>query len=78
MISFNLNHSIAAWLSVSSVEIGFSIVLSAAIIVLPSTKFNESVFVVQGYRSFINILKRSEPSIEPWGTPHKSTWNTSF
>ena len=76
IISFNLNHSIAAWLSVSSAERRFSIVLSAAVIVLSSAKFSRSVFVIQRYRSFINILKRSGPSIEPWGTPDKSTWNT--
>ena len=76
IISFNLNHSIAAWISVSSVERRFSIVLSAAVIVLSSAKFSRSVFVIQRYRSFINILKRSGPSIEPWGTPDKSTWNT--
>ena len=75
-ISINLNHSIAAWLSVSSAERRFSIVLSAAVIVLSSAKFSRSVFVIQRYRSFINILKRSGPSIEPWQTPDKSTWNT--
>ena len=76
IISFNLNHSIAAWLSVSSVERRFSIVLSAAVIVLSSAKFNRSVFVIQRYRSFINMLHRSGPSIEAWRTPDKSTWNT--
>ena len=54
-------------------EIGFSIVLSAALIVLSSEKFNRFVFVIQRYRSFINILKRSGPSIEPWETPDKNT-----
>ena len=48
-------------------------VLSAAVITLSSAIFNRSVFVIQRYRSFINILKRSGPSIEPWGTPDKST-----
>ena len=75
IISFNMNHSIAVWLSVSSVEISFSIVLSAVVIVLTSAKFNSSVFVIQRYRSFLNTLKRSGPSIEPWGTQDKSTWN---
>ena len=74
--SIKLNHSIAAWLSVSNVDIRFLIVLSAVLIVLSPTKFNRSVFVFQIYRSFINILKRSGPSIETYGNPHKSTWNT--
>ena len=65
IISFYLNHSIAAWLSVLSVEIRFSIVLSAAVIVLSSAKSNRSVIVIQSYRSFTNILKRPRPSIEP-------------
>ena len=76
IISFNLNHSTAAWLSVSSVEIRFSMVLSAALIMLSSAKFNSYVFVIQRYRSFINILERSGPSIKAWRTLDKSTWNT--
>ena len=36
IISFHLNHSIAAWLSVSGVERMLSIVLSAAVLVLSS------------------------------------------
>ena len=66
IISFYLKHSIAAWLSVSSVEIRFSIVLSGTLIVLSSAKFNRSFFIIQRYRSFINILKRIGPSTEPW------------
>ena len=56
----HLNHSIETWLPVSSLEIRFSKVLSAAVIVLSSAKFNRSVFVIQRYKSFINILKRIE------------------
>ena len=63
-------------MTVSSAEIRFSIVLSAAVIVLPSAKFNKSIFVIQIYRSFINILKRSGPSIKPQETADKSTSNT--
>ena len=73
----NLNHSIAAWPSVGSVERRFSIVLSAAVTVLPSAKFSRFVFVIQRYRSFINIFKRGRPSIERWRTPDKSSWNWS-
>ena len=42
----NLNHSVAAWLSVSSMEIRLSIVLSAVLIVLSSAIFSRSVFVI--------------------------------
>ena len=62
-----------ASLYVSNVEIRLLIVLSVEVIVLSSAEFNRSGFVIQRYRSFINILKRSGPSIEFWGTPDKST-----
>ena len=51
----------------------FSILLSPALIVLSSAKFSRSAFVIQRFKPFINILKRSGPSSEPWGTPDKST-----
>ena len=47
-------------------------VFPAALIVLSSAKFERSVFVIQRYKSFMNILKRSGPSIDPCGTPDKA------
>ena len=74
--SFNLNHSITALLSVWSVQIRFSIVLSAALIILSSAKCNRSVFVIQRYGSFINILKRNDQIFGPWGSRGKTASNT--
>ena len=47
-------------------------VFPAALKVLSSAKFKRSFFVIQRYKSFMNILKRSGPSVEPYGTPDKS------
>ena len=70
IISFISNQSIAAWLSYSKLEISFSIVFSAALIVLSPEKFNKSVFDAQRYKSLICILNKSDPGIEPWKTPN--------
>ena len=55
----------AASLSCSKVEISFSIVFSAALTVLSSAKFNNSVFDIQRYESLINTLNKGGLSIEP-------------
>ena len=75
IILFHLNRSVTARLAALSVEKTFSIVLSPALIVLSSAKFNRSAFVVQGYKLFRNILKRSGSSIKRLETPDKSAWN---
>ena len=49
--------SIAAQLPCSKVEISFSTVFSAALIILSSAKFNKSVFDIQRYRSLTCWIK---------------------
>ena len=55
-------------LNQSSTEIRSSTVLSAALILFSSANFNRFVFVIQRYRSFVNILKRSGLGTEPLRT----------
>ena len=76
IISFILNQSTAAWLSYSNVEICFSIVFSAVLIMLSSAKFSKSVCDTQRYKSLINMLNKSSPSIELSGTSDNRIWKT--
>ena len=69
IISFILNQSIAGRLSCFKVDITFSAVFSAVVIVLASAKFNKSLSGTQRYKSLLNMLNKSGLSIEPWGTP---------
>ena len=69
IISFILSQSIAGRLSCFKVDITFSAVFSAVLIVLASAKFNKSLFDTQRYKSLLNMLNKSGLSIEPWGTP---------
>ena len=48
---------------------GSLMVFSAAQIVLSYAKLNSSEFDIQRKRSFINILNKLSPSIDPLGTP---------
>ena len=70
---FSLNQSVAISLSLFIVLNSFSKVHSCDEIELSSATLCSSDSLTRQNKSFIKILKIIGPSIDPWGTPNRTT-----
>ena len=66
----------AELLSFSNTLMSSSILFLASYILLPSRTFASSMSCLNKNKSFMKILNKTGPSVEPCGTPEKSTWKT--
>ena len=76
VISFILNQLMAVLLSFPNTLMSYSILLLAPYIVLSSAKFASSTSLTNKNKSFMKILNKMEPNIEPCCISDTNIWKT--